>query len=125
MQQQSGHGGPPPPHKPHAQQISLEKLNERGYHLEKQQQQPVQQQPTHIAENMYRMPMSLSSGMLTISPQNQQVTVLFNSISSSFISIFFSNFSIQLYFISSFQQMQNMKPSGSITQGYMTTNNTM
>ncbi|XP_055311004.1 G protein pathway suppressor 2 isoform X2 [Sitodiplosis mosellana] len=93
IQQQSSHGGPPPPHKPHAQQISLEKLNERGYHLEKQQPPPVQQS-THISENMYRMPMSLSSGMLTISPQNQQ-------------------------------QIQNMKPSGSITQGYMTTNNTI
>ncbi|XP_031640199.1 putative uncharacterized protein DDB_G0294196 [Contarinia nasturtii] len=93
QQQQPSHGGPPPPHKPHAQQISLEKLNERNYHLEKQQQ-PSVQQSSHIAENMYRMPMSLSSGMLTISPQSQQ-------------------------------QIQNMKPSGSITQGYMTTNNTI
>lgn len=85
MQQQPTHGGPPPPHKPHAQQISLEKLNERGYHLEKQQPPSVQQ--SHIAENMYRMPMSLSSGMLTISPQSQQV----NSLQLSFIvEMFFS-----------------------------------
>lgn len=75
QQQPSGHGGPPPPHKPHAQQISLEKLNERGYHLESKQPPPVQQS-SHIAENMYRMPMSLSSGMLTISPQTQQVCLL-------------------------------------------------
>lgn len=72
QQQQPSHGGPPPPHKPHAQQISLEKHNERSYHLEKQQP-PSVQQSSHIAENMYRMPMSLASGMLTISPQNQQV----------------------------------------------------
>lgn len=69
--QQQPHGGPPQ-HKPHVQQISLEKLNDRGYHLEKQQQQQ-SQQSSHM-ENMYRIPMSsIQSGMLTISPQSQQV----------------------------------------------------
>lgn len=71
MQQQPSHLAPPP-HKSHAQQISLEKLNERGYHLEQKQPPPVQQS-SHIAENMYRMPMSLQSGMIAISQQNQQV----------------------------------------------------
>lgn len=57
-------------HKPHIPQpISMEKLAERAYHLEKQQQQQGQP-PSHLSEAIYRMP-PMSSGILTMSPQAQ------------------------------------------------------
>lgn len=59
------------PHKVHAQQITLEKLNERAYHMDKGQPPP-----NHLAEAMYRVPM-LANGMpLQLPPQGQSVCVI-------------------------------------------------
>lgn len=46
-------------------------MNERAYHMEKQPGQ--NQPPSHLPENMYRMPMPMPAGMLSIGPQSQQV----------------------------------------------------
>lgn len=72
-------GAPPPA------QITMEKLNDRGYHLDKQQ--PVQ---GHLSDNIYRMPPGMHANIMGIPPQPQQST----------------------------QQMQPVKPGGSISQGY-------
>lgn len=98
-------------------------MNERGYHMEKQ---PIPNQPpSHLSDNMYRMQMPMSSAMLAIPPQNQQVSNDFPIIFTKKTkkkkkTIIETNYIIKTIFHCMFdlQQMQGMKPGGSITQGY-------
>lgn len=92
-------GAPPPA------QITMEKLNDRGYHMDKQQ--TVQ---GHLPDSIYRMPPGMHANIMGLPPQAQQSAQQVRShkwpthhkkANTSFIL-----------------QMQPVKPGGSISQGY-------